>query len=175
MPYLARKITRAKWEFRDELGVDEIPADAVTADLRTTDNTLSFWKIEKPSDEEIRLTALALATGADRIDRLDLAWVEEDGFRGDGLSLNPNDGRTPVVSLRKSHVDVIKLDLNRLCKIAASVSQAIYRGQHQRFTKKELIKIIVEAVVNGLLSPSDLAPNVKEEIEKELGNLPTQA
>ncbi len=173
MPYLTRKITRAKWEFRDELGAEAIPADAVTADLRTTGNTLSFWKIEKPSNEEIRLTALALATGAERIDRLDLAWVEEDSFHGDGLSLNPNDGRTPVVSLRKNHVDVTKLDLDRLCKVAVSVSQAISLGQHQRFTKKELVKIIVEAVSNGLLSPSDLAPSVKEEIEKELGN-PTQ-
>jgi len=175
MPYLTRKITRAKWESGDELGADEIPADAVTADLRTTGNTLSFWKIENPSDEEIRITALALATGAERIDRLDLAWVEEDGFQDDGLSLNPNDGRTPVVSLRKNHVDVTKLDLDRLCKVAVSVSQAISRGQHQRFTKKELINIIVEAVGKGLLSLSDLAPNVREEIEKELGNLPTQA
>lgn len=173
MPYLARKITRAKWESGDELGAEEIPADAVTVDLRTTSNALSFWKLEKPSDEEIRLTALALATGADRIDRLDLAWVEEVGFHNDGLSLNPNDGRTPVVSLRKNHVDVTKLDLDRICKVAVSVSQAISRGQHQRFTKRELVKIIVEAVINGLLSPSDLAPNVKEEIEKELGN-PTQ-
>lgn len=170
MPYLARKITRTKWEFRDELGADEIPADAVTSDLRTTGNTLSFWKLEKPSEDEVRLTALALATGAERIDRMDLAWVEEESFHDDGLSLDPNDGRTPVVSLRKNHVDVIKLDLNRLCKVAVSVSQAISSGQHQRFTKKELVKIIVEAVDKGLLSPNDLAPNVKEEIEKELGN-----
>lgn len=175
MPYLARKITRAKWESGDELGAEEIPADAVTADLRTTGNTLSFWKLDKPSDEEIRLTALALATGAERIDRMDLAWVEEDSFQGDGLSLKPNDGRTPVVSLRKNHVDVTRLDLDRLCKVAVSVSQAISSGQHRRFTKKELVKIIVEAVGKGFLSPSDLAPNVKEEIEKELGNLPTVA
>lgn len=170
MPYLARKITRTKWEFRDKLGADEIPADAVTSDLRTTGNTLSFWKLENPSEDEIRMTALALATGAERIDRMDLAWVEEESFHDDGLSLDPNDGRTPVVSLRKNHLDVIRLDLNRLCKVAVSVSQAISSGQHQRFTKKELVKIIVEAVDKGLLSPNDLAPNVKEEIEKELGN-----
>ena len=33
--FLARKITRAKWSNKAELSADEIPADAVTADLRT--------------------------------------------------------------------------------------------------------------------------------------------
>ena len=41
--YLVRKITRAKWDRTDQLGEVEIPADAVTADLRTTDNALSLW------------------------------------------------------------------------------------------------------------------------------------
>ena len=40
---LARKISRAKWDPKAGLTADEIPADAVTADLRTQDNALSFW------------------------------------------------------------------------------------------------------------------------------------
>ncbi|HVQ74450.1 MAG TPA: hypothetical protein VMT79_02820 [Candidatus Binatia bacterium] len=42
MPVLVRKVTRAKWERREELGQGEIPSDAISADLRTTDNALSF-------------------------------------------------------------------------------------------------------------------------------------
>ena len=45
--FLARKISLAKWSKKQEQGElaeDEIPADAVTADLRTQDNKLSFWR-----------------------------------------------------------------------------------------------------------------------------------
>ncbi|MGH9802360.1 MAG: hypothetical protein ACRD82_18505 [Blastocatellia bacterium] len=171
MPYLVRKITRAKWDSGDEFALDEIPADAVTADLRTTGNSLSFWKLEEPSDDEqIHLIALALAAGAERIDRMDLAWVEENDFHDHGISMNPSEGRTRIVSLRKFHVDAIKLDLARLCIVASSISEALSRNQHQRFTKKEITQILVEAARTGLLSLNDLAPKVREDIEKKLGN-----
>ena len=87
MPYLSRKITRAKWERRDGLANGEIPADAVTADLRTTDNTLSFWTFEDASDEGIRATALVLATAADRVDRMDIVWVMQDLLYENRLSI----------------------------------------------------------------------------------------
>ena len=132
VPFLARKITRAKWDRRDGLAENEIPADAVTADLRTTNNTLSFWKCEAPSDEEIRQTVLALATEAERVDRIDVVWVEEDDFRAHSISLNPSDGRTPVASLRSRHVDVAKLDLGRLSVAATLLAQALAQGQHRR-------------------------------------------
>lgn len=170
MSYLVRKITRAKWDCRDGLAPDEIPADAVTADLRTSSNTLSFWKLEMPSNDEICRTALALATAAERIDRMDLAWVEKNSISTHGILINPSDGRTPVGSLRGNHVDVTKLDLGRLCRVATLIGEALSRGQHRRFTKKELIQIIVEAVRKDLVSINDLAPKVKEEIEKGLGN-----
>ena len=41
--FLARKISRAKWPATRELSVSEIPADAVTGDLRTQNNALSFF------------------------------------------------------------------------------------------------------------------------------------
>ena len=44
MSVLARKISRAKWEATKDLGDGEIQADAVSADLRTMGNTLSFWR-----------------------------------------------------------------------------------------------------------------------------------
>ncbi|TVR63975.1 MAG: hypothetical protein EA420_06150 [Candidatus Competibacteraceae bacterium] len=90
MAYLARKITRPKWESREGFAAGEIPADAVTADLRTTGNTLSFWTCEPPPDDGIRAVVLALATGADRLDRMDLVWVEEEAFRANGIALNPS-------------------------------------------------------------------------------------
>ena len=168
MPYLARKVTRAKWDRRDGLAENEIPADAVTMDLRTTDNTLSFWKCETPSDGEIRDTVLALATAAERVDRMDIVWLEENILRVYRISLNPSDGRTPVAGLRRKHVDVVKLDLGRLSKVAELTAQALTHGQHCRLTKKEIIEIIVEAVRQNLVSIDELQSKVKEEVEKAI-------
>lgn len=165
MVYLARKITRAKWESREGFAEGEIPADAVTADLRTSGNTLSFWKCELPPNDGIRAVVLALATGADRIDRMDLVWVEEDTFRANGIALNPSEGRTPVASLRDQHVDLIRLDLGRLTKVATLLAQALAQNQQRRFTRKEVIEIVVEAIRHDLLSASELDAKVREEIE----------
>ncbi|MFO1433985.1 MAG: hypothetical protein U1F76_28490 [Candidatus Competibacteraceae bacterium] len=168
MPYLVRKVTRAKWDRRDGLAEDEIPADAVTADLRTTNNTLSFWRCAALADDEIYKTVLALATAAERLDRMDIVWVEEDIFRAHSVSLNPSEGRTPVVSLRSKHVDVVKLDLGRLSKVATLLSQALAQGQHRRFTKREVVEIIVAAVHQNLVSVDELEPKVRNEIEKAI-------
>lgn len=168
MPCLVRKVTRAKWDRRDGLAEEEIPADAVTADLRTADNALSFWKCETPSYDEICQTVLALATAAQRIDRLDVAWVEEDTFHAHSISLNPSAGRTPVANLRSRHVDVEKLDMGRLSIVATLLAEALAQGQHRRLTKKEVIDIVVEAVRQNLVSVDELEPKVKEEIEKSI-------
>ena len=165
MVYLARKITRAKWESREGFAAGEIPADAVTADLRTTGNTLSFWKCELPPDDGSRAVVLALATGADRIDRMDLVWVAEDALLAQGIALHPSEGRTPVASLRGQHVDLIQLDLGRLAKVATLLAQALARHQQRRFTRKEVIQIVVDAIHHDLLSASELDPGVREEIE----------
>jgi hypothetical protein len=171
MSYLVRKITRAKWEPEDELSPDEIPADAVTSDLRTSSNALSFWQLERPSNyDEVCRIALALATAAERIDRMDLTWIDENKISAQGISMKPSDGRTPVESLRGNHVDVTKLDLGRLSRIATWIAEALTQNQHKRFTKNELIRIIIKAVREGRVSINDLEPKVKEEIEKELGN-----
>ena len=48
--FLARKITHAKWKRQDllpHLTSDEISADAVTADLRTSEDSLSLWRCGK--------------------------------------------------------------------------------------------------------------------------------
>lgn len=173
MVYLARKITRAKWESREGFAAGEIPADAVTADLRTTGNTLSFWKCEPPPDDGIRAVVLALATGADRIDRMDLVWVEDDAFRANGIALNPSEGRTPVTSLHGQHVDLIRLDLGRLATVATLVAEALTRNQQRRFTRREVIEIVVEAIHHDLLSVSELDPRVREEIENAVAAKPS--
>ena len=171
MSYLIRKVTRAKWERENNFALDEIPADAVTVDLRTNSNTLSFWQLEMPShNDEICRIALALATAAERIDRMDLTWIDKNRVSSQGISIKPSDGQTPVKSLRGNHVDVTTLDLGRLCRVATWIDEALTQHQHRRFTRKEIIQIITEAVHKNLVSINDLKDKVRDEIGKEFDN-----
>lgn len=70
----------AKWCSRNGLESDEISADAVTADLRTRDNTLSFWQCDG-TDHEVEEAALAIAAAGNRVDRLDIVWISKRNYR----------------------------------------------------------------------------------------------
>ena len=70
-----------------------------------------------------------------------------------------------MASLRGQHIDLIQLDLGRLAKVATLLAQALARHQQRRFTRKEVIEIVVEAIRHDLLSVSELDAKVREEIE----------
>lgn len=84
--FLARKITRAKW-VDAHLNSGEIPADAVTVDLRTRNNTLSFWQCGDATEEELDEAVLALAAAAQRVESIDIVWLSYDELHRDWMSL----------------------------------------------------------------------------------------
>lgn len=159
---LVRKISLAKWSHSD-WGA-EIPADAVTGDLRTTDNALSFWSVEAPSRAELEVVVLALASAAERLDKMDLSWVDPETLRSRGVRVEASDGRTPVDRLRKRHFDVARLDLGRLGLVAQLMSASVAANQHQRWTRKEVLRVLVAAVLRGELDPAQLAAPVRSEV-----------
>jgi hypothetical protein len=168
MSVLARKIARAKWEPKPELGGAEIAADAVTADLKTTGNTLSFWRCDSSSADDLKRAVLALAAAADRPDRLDVVYLDELAVRQSGLATRDTTGDTPVETLRQHHVDVEKLDLTRLAKVAQMVADAHRSSASHTMTKKHVVELVVQAVKDGLVKVADLKDKMKEEVEARL-------
>lgn len=164
---LARKCARAKWAPKAYHSSSEIPSDAV-ADLKSSENTLSFWTIADASDEELKKTALALAAAGDRIDSLDVVWVAERDLLSGGLTIERTDGATPVVSLRSRHVDICHLDLNRHTTVVRLVAAAIKNENIKRLSKKEVVAILVAAVRDGDLDPQQLKQSIKDELAKAL-------
>jgi hypothetical protein len=167
---MVRKVTRAKWDLREGLAEGEIPSDAVSVDLRTQDNSLSFWTCDDPTPDEIRRAVLALAAAADRCDRMDVAWVEETSVQSQGLAIESTEGRTPVASVRHRHVDLVRLDAHRLVRVASLVADALDRGQHRRLTKREVVDVVAQAVGEGLVALDDLAEGVRAEVQRNLGS-----
>ena len=166
--YLARKIGRAKWDAARNLARGladgEISADAVTADLRTREDKLSFWRCRTGEIDEIEDAALAIAAGADRLDKLDMVWLSDFELQDDGLALMDTEGETPVTDLVRRHVDICKLDHSRLGKVARHVIMAIEDERFCRITKNRVKQLLANTVENGRITPEELGEGLRAEI-----------
>lgn len=166
--FLARMIARSKWEPKDGLASDEIPADAITADLRTANNTLSFWQCGQATAPEVSDAVLAIAAGRDQIQKLDIVWIRMDELESDGQRIRSTQGRTPVAGLSERHVDLYHLDYRRLGRIGNRVAAAISQEQWKRFRQREIVDLLATAVRNGRLSEGDLAEKVRRKLRVAL-------
>lgn len=155
--FLARKITRSKWEDRQDMDADEISADAVTADLRTHGKTLSFWKCGDDKKLEVENAVLALASGRDDLDKIEVVWVADNVLRNAANQrLKATRGMTPVADLVNQHVDVYGLDYARLGATAKCIVAALAKDQYRRLSKKEVKRILMKAIEMKRLKPEDL-------------------
>jgi hypothetical protein len=116
----------------------------------------------------LRRAVLALATSADRPDRLDVVYLEEQAVRDGDLTTRDTEGGTPVPSLRKHHVDIEKLDLLRLGKVAEMVAHAHRSNASYSRTKQEVIEIVVQAVRDNLVELDALKEKMREMVRKKL-------
>ena len=162
--FLARKISLAKWSKKSELEVGEIPADAVTADLRTQDNKLSFWRCGDAEGIEINEAVLALSAAGTRVDKIDVVWLAADDLQNDGQTLQDTKGRTPVLELAELHVDVCRLDYIRLGKVAQRIVTAQKEEQYLRLRKARVKSLLGKAVKQERIDPNDLQQRVREEL-----------
>lgn len=165
MAFLARNITRAKWPETGELSTGEIPADAVTIDLRTWENSLSFWQCNSDEEDDIEEAALAIAAGRERIDKLEIILVDEENMRADSQVLRNSEGRTPVSDLVDTHVDIVGLNYNLLGMVAQCVVTAIKENRYRRLTKRRVKKLIAKAHQQRRISVNLLRDKLREEIE----------
>jgi hypothetical protein len=154
--YLARKITRAKWDATEFTGPDGIRADAITTDLRTYNDTLSFWRCNSDLGD-VADVVLALAASMERVDRVQVVLLPEDDLAVTcKLNASPENAHTPVTGLRERHVDLIQLDMVQLCFIAKQIATALRAASdnlgglnYQQFSVKQVGEIVSTAVRNN--------------------------
>ena len=170
--FLARKISLSKWEkskwAENGFPDGEIPADTITADLRTKDNTLSFWQCGEGESGELDDAALALATAADRVDKIDIVWVSEDDLSTDGQRSVRTEGRTHVTELIERHVDITSLDHVRLGRLAHRIAVAIEEGRYRRLKRREVAELLTTAVLQCRVELARLDKRIQAEVQKIL-------
>ena len=162
--FFARKITRAKWVATEDLSDGEIPADAVTVDLRTQQNSLSFWRCPTDEYRDIEKAALAIAAAGDRVDKLDVVWIPDEELQADGQVLEDSAGRTPVTDMAAMHVDVSRLDYVRLGNVARGIAAAIEANRWRRLTRRRVKALIEDAVDQGRVDPASLGKSLRAEV-----------
>ena len=108
---------------------------------------------------------MAIAAGRERIDKLDIVWLDEENMRADSQDLRESAGRTPVSDLVDSHVDLVGLNYNLLGMVARRVVDAIEENRYRRLTKRRVKNLIAKAHQEGRISVSLLSEKLREEIE----------
>ncbi len=166
--FLARKVTLSKWEPKAGLSEGEISADALTSDLRTQNNSLSFWQCGVGNTDDVEEAVLAMAAGRDHVDKLDVVWLDDDELLADGQTLSNTKGRTPVHELVNLHVDVCRLDYVRLGRVARRVVSAIEEERFFRLRKSRVKAMLVKAVKQERVKLGDLKGNIQAEVQKSL-------
>lgn len=168
MTMLARKISRAKWEPADYLAEDEIRADAISGCLRTRDDSLSWWHCEG-DEQDVEEVALALATGSKykKFEKIDVVVLPETDLLAHGLAVESTEGDTPIKELRSRHVNVVRLDLEKLARIARILAPKIRSNNSVfRFTKATLMTLVRTAIQDKRLDLDDLNKKLREELNK---------
>ena len=170
MNMLAMKISRAKWERRDYLAENELRADAITS-LRTSDDRLSWWRCDD-DEEDVAQVALALAVGPNKgsFEKIDVVVLPEAILADAGLVSESTQGETAVKDLRSRHVDLVKLDVERLAKVVRILDPRIRLGDTVvPFTKARLITLVATAIRDERLSANDLNVKLREKLAKASG------
>jgi hypothetical protein len=148
MPYLVRRISRAKWD-NDNFNYlisDNPPSDAITSCLRTFDNELSTWLINDL--EELDKAILCLITGSkqENLNALQLIYFEIDDVTSKGLIIENTLGDTVIEEYRSLHYDIKDLNYNALGSVKDIVLNCLRINNYKIVTKKALKDLLVESV-----------------------------
>lgn len=163
--FVARKISSAKWKKRGGLAEGEIQADAVTGDLRSNKNAVSFWRCGSGGITDIENVALAIAAAAERIHTVDVVWLPTEQLLEDRQTFVDSPGETPVADLVDSHVDLSRLDLVRLGRLANRVVEAVGSGRCLRVPRSRVKSLLMSAVATNRIDPQRLSQNIRRTLE----------
>lgn len=167
MAFLVRKVARAKWP-EDICDINDIGADLITSDLRTTGNTLSLWRIE--SEEELLTAALALSASSktSKIESVSVVWIPEELFINKGIRIDDsNVGDTVIFDLAETHRDICELTYKKLGDIAEIIMNEILKaGHYKRFSKSEIKAALSTAYSNNRIKEEKCDERLIEELKK---------
>ena len=150
MPYLVRKISRAKWDNEDfdYVNNDNAPSDAITSCLRTFNNELSTWLIEDLNDLDKAILCLITGSKQENLNTIQLIYFEVEEIENRGLIIEKTVGDTVIGEFQNMHFDIKNLNYNNLGAVKDIVLDCLRKNYCKNITRKTLKEILQEAVNN---------------------------
>lgn len=147
---LARGVHRPRW-LRDVPGDPPGPcADALTHDLQTKSDTLSWWAVDG-SEEEI---VIAIASTRDSVSNVDLAIVNTDDIDALNITWERSSADIPYAPARDRHYDLINLSAAAVGRLAGHLHEN--RDGIERLREKEVRDLLIATIGEGHLELEEI-------------------
>lgn len=162
MSLLVRKINKAKWYSESKKYQLPACADSITLCLKTSKNTLSFWRIDK--EAEVEEAVLAIAASNHSLDAIDIVVIPTELLEQRGFKIQSTAGDTACKDLIDSHRDLAELTVKDLDALSEMIVSELNGNKVKRYTMLTLKNMIIKAVEDGRIAVDDLKEGVKNKI-----------
>lgn len=165
LPILVRKISRAKWP-NESCPLNNISGDAIS-ELRTTNNTISLWRVDSENDLSTAMLALSASTKSGSIEHVNLVWIPEDEILQKNIELQNTPGDTIISDLISLHFDACKITYKSMGDIAFIISKGLIGNTHYKhYSKSEVKKALVIAYKEHRIAEEKCLPELLDKIKK---------
>ena len=173
MAYLVRKlIKRDKLSGLEDNGdIGDILADIPTTEFRTTNGTLSTWKIE--SIEDLDKAVLAIAVSSTEISKMDFIVIDTEMIKKHDLSYDYTYAGIdiPVPDLQNFHCDIMGITMNKLTNCACLYKEILDNEPDEgkyivRYTAGEIRDLLRDAIKNNRVDRAKASGKIAEAIDK---------
>lgn len=182
MSYLVRRISKGKWPSEEDINSDEsnnliqlVKADAITACLKTHENTLSTWVVENVDEESLKKAVIALFTNnkQTKLNKVDIVYFPTNMLEEKNLELEDYPGDTVVKEYVDSHKNISNLSYDKLGKFGEIILDCLKSERHILMNEKKVKRIILEAIDRNIIKPKDLHLEMQEylKLDKILNTL----
>lgn len=171
MAYLVRK--HNKRENVDIIGntedVENMFADAATAEFRSKNGTLSTWRID--SVDKLDEAVLAIVVTSSKIERMDFIVIDTDYLDEQHLEYNQTYAgqRIAVPDLQDTHYDIINITIPRLINCTCVYRRVFKEDKDQgvylvRYVEGDIRDLLEKAAIASRLDMNSLNKGIKKEL-----------
>lgn len=171
MAYLVRKLN--KRENVDVIGntedIENMFADAATAEFRSKNGTLSTWKID--SVDKLDEAVLAIVVTSSKIERMDFIVIDTDYLDEQHLEYSQTYAgqKIAVPDLQNTHYDIINVTIPRLINCTCVYRRVFKEDRDQgvylvRYVEGDIRDLLEKAAIASRLDMNCLNKGIKKEL-----------
>lgn len=163
--YIRMISKKAKWEQdKSKSNINDTSADIITNCLKTSNETLSLWYVEK--EEEIDKAIIALSSNRDFVNRLDYIIIPDEYIIKYKLELGKTNGESPYTEFNGNHFDIINVKYGVLGVVSKMIFDIIVNnGKIVRVPESEIKNKLISAINQNILNINAIKQTLLEEVQ----------